>query len=70
VIRFPVESSSLDSVGHDAASNTLEVEFKNGSVYQYDNVDAEEHKSLLAAESIGSHFHTNIRSKKLGRRLE
>ena len=36
--RDPVASSNIQSVGYDGPSQTLEVEFTNGSVYQYYNV--------------------------------
>jgi hypothetical protein len=36
--RQPVISSNLASVCYDSKSKTLEIEFLNGSVYQYSNV--------------------------------
>ncbi len=33
--RTPVSSSNLASVGYDSESMVLEIEFLNGSVYQY-----------------------------------
>ena len=35
MMRIPVASSNVATVGYDEATNTLEVEFKDGSVYQY-----------------------------------
>lgn len=60
--RVPVNSSNLITVGYDAASQTLEVEFKDGTVYQYFDVSAVEHETLMGAESIGSYFSSSIRS--------
>ena len=60
--RQPVKSSNIKSVGHDPNSNTLEVEFKDGSVYQYAGVDTDKHQALINAKSIGSHFHQYIKS--------
>lgn len=59
--RTAVKSTSIKSVGHDPATNTLEVEFSSGKVYRYANVPAEKHAELLAAESIGKHFGKSIR---------
>ncbi len=56
-------SSQIKSVGHDPATHTLEVEFHNGGVYHYHGVDEEAHQAMMGAESIGSHFHKNIKNK-------
>ena len=60
--RYPVDSSNINTVGHDPNLNILEVEFKNGGVFQYHGVGADTHKQLLKAESVGSFFHTNIKN--------
>ena len=36
--RQSVSSSNLRSIGYDHSSSTLEVEFNNGSIYQYFDV--------------------------------
>ena len=59
--RELVSSSNLASVGYDADSETLEVEFKGGSVYQYFNVPAFMHERMMAADSIGIFFNAEIR---------
>ena len=60
--RTPVTSSNIVSIGHDPATNTLEVEFKGGGVYSYAGVDAAKHAALIAADSVGSHFHKHIKN--------
>jgi hypothetical protein len=62
MIRQPVQSSNIKSVGYDSQNKTLEVEFKSGGIFQYHNVNEDAHKNLLNADSIGSHFHKNIKS--------
>lgn len=62
MIRQPVTSGNLSAVGYDAQSNTLEVEFKNGSVYQYHSVPPESHAGLMAAGSVGGYFNANIKN--------
>lgn len=59
--RQAVESSNLASVGYDPTSQTLEVEFNTGKVYQYANVPASVHQALMAADSHGRYFNANIR---------
>lgn len=51
--REPVVSSSIDSIGYDEATRTLEVEFSGGGVYQYAGVPAQLHERLMSAPSQG-----------------
>lgn len=59
--REPISSSTIASLGYDAAGEILEVEFVNGHVYQYSGVPSGEHDALRSAPSIGSYFNANIR---------
>lgn len=59
--RIPVVSSELASVGYDAATNTLEVEFKTGSVYDYSNVPEDIYTGLMSAPSHGKYFNEFIK---------
>ena len=58
---FPVSSSNLSSVGYDFFSQTLEIEFHGGRVYQYYDVPAAAFSGLMSAFSKGSYFYRNIR---------
>jgi hypothetical protein len=60
--REPVSSSNLVSVGYEAESETLEVEFKNTGVYQYFNVPAFMHERLMSADSVGKFFNVEIKN--------
>lgn len=68
--RQPVKSSNIKSVGYDAGTRTLEVEFSNGAVHQYLHVPPATHQALLKAKSVGGFFHGKIRSKFKNRALE
>jgi hypothetical protein len=59
--RVPVSSSSLLSVGYDAETETLEIEFNSGGVYQYYNVPQVIYDGLMQAGSCGQYFYANIR---------
>ena len=61
--RVPVTSSTVASVGYDPDEQTMAVEFKGGDVYHYHDVDKDSYNNLLAAKSIGSHLHANIKGK-------
>ena len=58
--RKPVRSSNIKSVGHDAKSGTLQVEFHSGQVWNYP-ADAAQHQAMIGAPSVGTYFHQNIR---------
>jgi len=68
VNRFPVASSNIKSVGYDAVTRTLEIEFEGGSVYQYFEVPEHVFTGLKTATSPGTFFDSNV--KKVGYRLK
>jgi len=57
----PVQSSQLSEVGYHEPSKRLAIKFKTGGTYHYANVTAEQHKSLVGAKSVGSHFYKHIK---------
>ena len=61
--RKIVKSSNVKSVGYDPEKRLLEVEFANGGVYQYEDVDQRAYEETLDAKSIGSYIHAHIKSK-------
>lgn len=66
----PVKSSYIDSVGHDPSNNQLQVKFKDGSTFIYDDVPAKVHADMLKSDSIGSFFHTKVKANFTGTKLE
>lgn len=60
---IPVSSSSIAAIGHDPKTSALHVQFKNGGVWSYAGVPAALHAEMLKAQSVGSHFHQNVRGK-------
>lgn len=61
--RVPVRSTTLRSIGYDAATRTLEAEFRTGRVYAYSGVPPELWLSLLATRSKGRFFNLLIRDR-------
>ena len=59
--RKKVVSSNLRSIGYDASTKTLEVEFVDGGIYQYADVSAQVYAELMAATSHGSYFDAKIK---------
>lgn len=62
--RQQVVSSNINSVGYDPETQTLEVEFYTGVIYQYSPVTEEAKNQMLSSESIGSYFAKNIKNNK------
>jgi len=60
--RSPVKSSNIAEVGYDMPTLTLEVEFKNKSVYQYWPIKRSMYDSLVNAKSVGKYFNKHIRN--------
>jgi hypothetical protein len=48
-------------VGYDESTNTLEIEFDSGGVYQYYDVPSSVYQGLMNASSHGEYFHVNIK---------
>ncbi len=61
MVRQPVESSNLKSVGYDPGTKTLEIEFQNGGVYQYHEVPQTVYRELMNADSHGRYFISAIK---------
>jgi hypothetical protein len=61
--RISVSSSSIMEVGYDQESQTLEIEFLKGSVYQYFNVPLNVFDELINASSKGQYFNGNIKDR-------
>ena len=58
---IPVSSSNIAAVGYDEGSQTLMVEFKNGTSYQYFDVPERIFTELRDAGSAGAYLASNIK---------
>ena len=58
-----VSSSNVKAVGYDAGTQTLEVEFLNGGVYQYYGVPDQLHAQFMRAPSKGQFVHYYIKNR-------
>jgi len=57
-----MQSSSLAQVAYDPRRSILQVEFRDGTTYQYANVPVETYQDLLQADSKGAYFNRYVRS--------
>ena len=53
MVRTPVESSDVVSVGYDENEMLMEIEFRTGAVYIYYDVPKDFYLRFMAAESKG-----------------
>jgi hypothetical protein len=61
--RIAVDSKSVAAVGYDAERFELEVEFRNGRVYRYEQVPIAAYRLLLQAPSIGEYVNKVIKPR-------
>lgn len=62
--RLAVISSNLKSIGYEAHTQTLEVEFTDRKIYQYTRVPKHIYVSLMGANSKGSYFAKSIKDNR------
>ena len=67
--RQSVKSSNINSIGYDEDTQTLEVEFSSGDVYQYFNVPPKEYQALIRASSHGKYLNQNVKDKYRFKRI-
>ena len=56
------DSSNISSLEYDKETQILQITFKKGGVYQYNKVPSEVFNMIAQADSVGSAFHTLIKS--------
>ncbi len=61
--RTSVTSSNIADIGYDEDSQTLEVGFKDGSVYQYTGVPLNEYEGIMNATSHGTYLNASIKGR-------
>lgn len=57
-----VQSSNIASVGYDASTQTVFVQFLNTNVYIYKGVSQFEFENLKNASSVGSYLHRSFKN--------
>jgi hypothetical protein len=58
-----LRSSNLSTATYDPDSQTLTIEFNDGSSYDYFNVPQSLYRGLTLAVSAGKYFHAHIRDR-------
>lgn len=53
---IPVESSHIEAIGHDPATDTMVVQFNGGRQYRYLGILPDQFANLKASSSKGRHL--------------
>lgn len=61
--RDPVQSTALAAIGYSRSLHALEIEFRNGAIYRYLNVDPAIYHQLMIAPSKARFYDEKIRRK-------
>ena len=55
-----VDSSMVYAVGYDRETNELEVVFRRGGIWKYEDVPEREYRNMMKSGSIGSYMRSCI----------
>jgi len=58
--REALISSNLHSFGYDPEKKIMEVQFRNGNIFQYNDVSQETVDAFKTSQSKGKFFYANI----------
>ena len=61
--RQAVNSTNIRSIGYETTTQTLDIEFRGGSLYQYSGVGYAVYQGLMSSGSKGSYFHAHIKDR-------
>ncbi len=61
--RRQVVSSNISEVGYHEGSETLEVLFRNGRMYQYFGVPSRVYQELVGSESCGGYLNREVKGR-------
>jgi hypothetical protein len=57
----PLSSSNIAAAGYNSSTRVMRIEFRNGSIYDYNDVSPETWDAFLRAPSHGTFHHRAIR---------
>ena len=60
----PIVSSNLSQIGYDPDTMTMQIMFKNGSLYAYQNVEPETYQTMMDSGNPGEYFASIIKPQR------
>ena len=67
--EFP-ESISIKEVTYDSATKDMHIVFVSGGKHCFKGVDKDDFDGFKTADSVGKHFHQNVRRKYKSEKVE
>jgi hypothetical protein len=67
--RKRLSAGRIRAVGYDSRARVLELEFSDGSVYQYTGVSNEVHRRLVSSAAAASYFRDAIEEEYPAKRV-
>lgn len=64
MVRVPIASKNIKSAAYDQPNLTAEIEFNNGSIYQYYPFYENQWDEFIKSTSKGSWFNKKVRPNK------
>lgn len=61
---IPITSSNLSQIGYDPDTMTMQIMFKNGSLYAYQNVEPETYDAMINGGDPGRYFAEIIKPQR------
>ena len=69
MVRERVNSTAIRNIGYDPKRLILEVEFHNGTIYQYMNVPGNVHNTIMHHESQGRYLNMEVAKRYKYKRI-
>ncbi len=60
---MPIQSTNLHALGYDPESRELQIQFNNGDVYSYQNVDGDLYNRMITGDA-GRIFSSEIKPQR------
>jgi hypothetical protein len=57
-----IDSKHISGARYNSLDRTLDIQFRNGSVYRARDVSPEDHQAFMDAPSQGSHYHRVVKN--------
>jgi hypothetical protein len=66
----PIESSMFSHHAYDPDSRKMTVRYKNGTLWEYDDVPIDKHATFTESASPGRFFNERIKPNHIGRKVK
>ena len=60
---LPKNSSNIQQVSYDPATQRMTIAFTTGGTYEYSGVQPDKFLAMQSAESVGGYFHRQVKGR-------